>query len=49
MCILPPRLCSISRWIGGSRKSGRSKKTGSKILFYTMRRINPLGSTMSIT
>ncbi|CAI9598443.1 unnamed protein product [Staurois parvus] len=46
---LLPRLCSISRWIGDCGRRGRSEKTGSKHPFYTMQRINRLGSTVSIT
>ncbi|CAI9549813.1 unnamed protein product [Staurois parvus] len=49
MCSLPPRLCPISRWTGDSRRRGGSEKIGSNVLFYTMQRINPLGSTVSIT
>ncbi|CAI9621539.1 unnamed protein product [Staurois parvus] len=29
MCSLPPRLCSISRWIWDSKRRGGSEKTGS--------------------
>ncbi|CAI9621241.1 unnamed protein product [Staurois parvus] len=40
MCSLPPRLCSISRWIGDSRRGG-SEKTESSILFTQCRGLTP--------
>ncbi|CAI9595628.1 unnamed protein product [Staurois parvus] len=49
MCSLSLRLCSIGRWIGDCGRRGGSEKTGTNSLFYTMQRINPLGSTVSIT
>ncbi|CAI9570933.1 unnamed protein product [Staurois parvus] len=37
---LAPRLCSISRWIGDSRRGG-SEKTGSNSLFTQCRGLTP--------
>ncbi|CAI9593058.1 unnamed protein product [Staurois parvus] len=39
MCSLPPRLCSINRWIGDSKQRGGSDKTGSKFLFIQCREL----------
>ncbi|CAI9576371.1 unnamed protein product [Staurois parvus] len=41
MCSLPPRLCSISRWTGDSRRRGGSEKSGSNILFTQCRGLTP--------
>ncbi|CAI9551200.1 unnamed protein product [Staurois parvus] len=41
MCNLPPRLCSI-------RREGRIREDRIKHSFYTMQKINPLSSTVSI-
>ncbi|CAI9556498.1 unnamed protein product [Staurois parvus] len=41
MCILPPRLCTISSLIGDSTRRGGSEKTGSNSLFTQCRGLNP--------
>ncbi|CAI9624878.1 unnamed protein product [Staurois parvus] len=48
MCSLPPSLHSIRRCLGDTGRRGGSGKTGSNTIF-TQCRINPLGSTVSIT
>ncbi|CAI9612620.1 unnamed protein product [Staurois parvus] len=50
MCRVTLSLCSIKRYIGEHWKKGRIREVRIKTeFFYTMQRINPLGSTMSIT
>ncbi|CAI9562792.1 unnamed protein product [Staurois parvus] len=41
MCSLTPWLCSISRWIGDSKRRKGSEKTGSNILFTQCRALTP--------
>ncbi|CAI9558008.1 unnamed protein product [Staurois parvus] len=41
MCGFPPRLCSISRWIGDSGRRGGSEKAESNILFTQCRGLTP--------
>ncbi|CAI9596839.1 unnamed protein product [Staurois parvus] len=40
MCSLPQKFCSISRWIGDSRRGG-SEKTGSNSGFIQCRGLTP--------
>ncbi|CAI9558336.1 unnamed protein product [Staurois parvus] len=46
---LAPQPLFYQETFGRHWKKGGSEKSGSNIFFYTMQRINPLGSTVSIT
>ncbi|CAI9561035.1 unnamed protein product, partial [Staurois parvus] len=49
MCRVTPHNMSCRDKRGDTGRRGGSEKTGSNSLFYTWWRINPLGSTVSIT
>ncbi|CAI9602126.1 unnamed protein product, partial [Staurois parvus] len=49
MCIVTPHDMSYQEIREGHWKKGRIRKVRVKQCFYTMQRINPLGSTVSIT
>ncbi|CAI9532723.1 unnamed protein product, partial [Staurois parvus] len=49
MCRVSPHDMSYQEIRGGHRKKGRITKVRIKLHFYTLQRINPLGSTVSVT
>ncbi|CAI9568995.1 unnamed protein product [Staurois parvus] len=49
MCIVSPHNMSYQEIKGEHWKKGRIRKVRIKQHFYTMQRINPLGSTESLT
>ncbi|CAI9578808.1 unnamed protein product, partial [Staurois parvus] len=49
MCRVSPHSMSYQEIGGGHWKKGRIREVRIKQHFYTMQRINPLGSTVSIT
>ncbi|CAI9544080.1 unnamed protein product [Staurois parvus] len=49
MCRVSPQDRSYQEIRGGQWKKGRIREDQIKRRFYSMQRINPLGSTMSIT
>ncbi|CAI9545582.1 unnamed protein product [Staurois parvus] len=49
MCSVSPHNMSYQEIRGGQWKKGRIIEVRIKQTFYTMQRINPLGSTVSIT